>query len=146
MEPLMMPESKPHKPFDTATKRLIDTDPLAWLHLAGLPGSRVLPENTNLTTLTADADRFFRVEEDGKDPYLANVELQSGDETHGDDRMLLYAAIAYYKLKIPVQSVVFLLRPEADGSGFSGSAGFVTPTGSRLLFTYRLVQGLGDSR
>ena len=82
----MLSESKPHKPFDTATKRLVDTDPLAWLHLAGLSGSRVQPENANLTTLTADADRFFRVEEDGKEPYLAHVELQSGDEPNGDDR------------------------------------------------------------
>ena len=135
-----MSENKPHKPFDTATKRLLEADPLAWLRYVGLPGTRVQLENANLTTLTADADRILRVEGEEIQPYLAHIEFQSSDEPGGDERVFVYAAIAFYKLNLPVQSVVILLRPEAEGPGFSGRTGFVAPSGGMLQFTYRLVK------
>ena len=135
-----MAERTAHKPFDTATKRLLEADPLAWLHYVGLPGSRVHLENTNLTTLTADADRILLVEGEGLETYLADIEFQSGDEATGDARVFLYAAIAFYKFALPVQSVVILLRPEAEGSGFTGRTGFAAPGGGSMECTYRLVR------
>lgn len=135
-----MPESRLRKPFDTATKHPLEADPLAWLHYVGLPGTRVRLENTNLTTLTADADRILLVEGEGVDPYLADIEFQSGDELGGDERVFLYSALAFYKFALPVQSVVILLRPEAEGAGFTGRTGFLAPGGGRMEFTYRLVK------
>ncbi len=72
---------RPHKPFDTVTKELIEVDPLAWLHLVGLPGEAVQMEDTNLTTLTADADRVMRVSHTS--PYIANLEMQATDKEEG---------------------------------------------------------------
>src|SRR5437879_5866824 len=99
-----------HKPFDTATKHLLETDPLAWLQFVGLPGATARLENTNLTTMTADADRILWVEGEATQPYLADIEFQSSGEEDGDERIFLYAALLFRKHKLPVQSVVILLR------------------------------------
>ncbi len=136
-----MPEDQPlHKPYDIATKHLLEFDPLAWLHFAGLPGDTVHLENTNLTTLTADADRILRVEGAGISPYLTDIEIQTTDEPDGDERVFMYAALGFYRFRLPVQSVVILLRPRAAGPGFTGRTGFVAPGGGQMEFTYRLIK------
>ncbi len=129
-----------HKPFDTATKHLLETDPLAWLRFVGPPGTSASLRDTNLTTLTADADRVLFVEYAGEDPYLADIEFQASDEEDGDERVFLYAALLFRRYKLAVQSVVVLLRPEAEGPGFTGKTGFVAPGGGSLSFTYRIVK------
>src|SRR3954449_3540720 len=82
-----------NKPFDTATKHLLETDPLAWLHIAGLPGTSATLRDSNLTTLTADADRVLWVEGEPGGSYLADIEPQSTHEEDGDERVFLYAAL-----------------------------------------------------
>lgn len=67
-----------HKPFDVVTKELLEADPLAWLRLVGLPGAAATLEDTNLTTLTVDADRVMRVAHTA--PYIANIEFQASRE------------------------------------------------------------------
>ena len=135
-----MAESKPHKPFDTATKGLLEYDPLAWLHFVGLPGTHVRMENTNMTTVTSDADRIMMVDEGDPNRYAANVEFQSGPDPGGDKRVFLYSAIGFCKLDVPIVSVVVLLRPEAEGPGFTGKLGFNAPGGGFMQFGYKLVR------
>ena len=109
--------AEPYKPFDVATKQLIEADPLAWLRLVGLSGSAVEIISADLSTLVADADRILRV----SDPdYLAHLELQSTYKTDMDDRAFMYNAVIYYKHRLPVISVVVLLRKEADGPAITG--------------------------
>ena len=62
------------KPFDAATRHLVEIDPLAWLELAGLAGTDAELIDANLSTVTSEADRILHV----KTPeYLAHVELQA---------------------------------------------------------------------
>ena len=49
-----------NKPFDVATKHLVESNPMDWLEYAGLPGSAVEWIETNLTAVTSDADKILR--------------------------------------------------------------------------------------
>jgi predicted transposase YdaD len=107
------------KQFDAATKRLVESAPHAWLGYVGLPGTFVKLEDADLSTVTAEADRFLRV----RDPnYLAHLELQAGHEVDMGDRMLRYSALGYVKHNLPVVGVLVLLRPEAGGPAITGQA------------------------
>src|SRR5271155_2906730 len=128
---------RPHKPFDTVTKDLLEADPLAWLQLVGLPGEAVRMEDTNLTTLTAEADRVMWVTH--TPPYVANFEMQASHKDDGDRKVFRYAAILHYKYCVEIESVVLLLRPEAEGPGFTGRLHYRAP-GSEVTFHYRLVR------
>ncbi len=112
------------KPFDAATKHLIQTDPLAWLRYAGLPGTQVQLRDADFSTVTAEADRVLHVR---TPEYLAHIELQSTYQTDMGKRMLLYNALAYSRYDLPVQSVLILLRKEADGPAMSGQVRCVVP-------------------
>lgn len=56
--------------------------------------------------------------------------------------MLVYGVLAYAKHSLPVQSVVILLRREADGPGMSGRAGYVVPDSpdGSVEMRYRVVR------
>lgn len=60
------------KPFDAATKQLVQKDPLAWLRFLGLPGETVELVDTDLTSVVAEADRILRVH---NPDYLAHFEM-----------------------------------------------------------------------
>jgi len=127
------------KPFDAATKQLVEADPLAWLAYTGLPGKRAELVDADLTTVTSEADRIIFVH----DPdYLAHVEMQATYKDDMDIRVLRYNALTYCKYLLPVQSVVILLRKEADGPAMSGRAGYQTPPGAggSLSLTYRVIR------
>ena len=62
------------KPFDVATKQLVEADPLAWLRFLGLPGTSAELIDADLATVVAEADRILRVT---NPDYLAHVEMQA---------------------------------------------------------------------
>src|SRR5207247_41577 len=91
-------------------------------------------------------DRILWVEGEDTQTYLADIEFQSSGEEDGDERVFLYAALLFRKYRLPVQSVLILLRPEAE-VGFTGKTGFVAPGGGSLTFTYQRINDLsGNSR
>ena len=51
------------------------------------------------------------------------------------DRTLFYNVVAYYKYRLPIESVVLLLRKEADGPAMSGRVAY-----GSLTFGYRVVR------
>lgn len=127
------------KPFDAATKRLVEADPLAWLRCAGLPGTEAELIDADLATITSEADRFLRV----RNPdYLGHIELQAGYESNMGDRALRYNVLGYCKYGLPVQTAVFLLRPEADGPALTGRVeyGVAGSPDCWLSFGYRVVR------
>lgn len=110
-----MPE--PHKPYDTSTKNLIDSDPLAWVHFLGLPGGSAGLFDTNLVTVLSDADRVLRV----SDPdYFVLLEMLSTYDPASPERVLMYRSILRSKRKMRVKCVILLLRGSADGAAISG--------------------------
>lgn len=50
-------------------------------------------------------------------PYIAHLELQAKYKFDDDERFLVYNVLVGRQNGLPVRTVVFLLRPEADGPG-----------------------------
>ena len=108
-----MQEGRGPRPFDVATRRLIETDPAGWLALAGLPvdGPVRLLDSDVATVLT---------EVDAASPWLAHLEPQTTHDPVLPRRMLQYHVLLLHRHDKPVASTVNLLRPEADGPELSG--------------------------
>ena len=77
------------KPFDAATKRLLEIDPAGWLACPGLPiTGPVRAVDSDLSTVTAEADTILQVGEPAD--YLAHIELQVGHDLSLPRRLLHY--------------------------------------------------------
>jgi predicted transposase YdaD len=120
------------KPFDVATKQLVESNPLAWLRFLGLQGETAELIDADLATVVAEADRVLRVT---NPDYLAHFELQASYRKDMGDRMFFYNAVAYYRYRQPVESAVLLLRKEADGPALSGRVAYAS-----LDFRYHVVR------
>ena len=126
------------KPFDAATKRLVESGPTGWLAYAGLQGEQAELVDADLTTITSEADRILRVH---NPDYLAHLELQVSYVKEYGDAVLRYNALACTRYHLPVQSVIILLRKEADGPGMSGVVHYPVPGGEgELYFRYKVVR------
>jgi len=67
------------KPFHATTRQLIELGPADWLAYLGIPvadPSRVTVIDSNLSTVTAEADRVIRVEDPR--PWIEHIELRAG--------------------------------------------------------------------
>jgi predicted transposase YdaD len=128
--------------YDVTTKHLIESRPRDWLALAGLhvpPAAAVSVVDADLSTLTSMADKLIRVD-DANGSYLVHVEFQSGFDANPDLRVLLYNVLARWRHRIPVRSIVFLLRSEAESPGSTVRFLEGAFEGSRLEFSYELVR------
>lgn len=107
------------KPFDVTTKYLLEADPAGWLEYVGLgrPAATSIID-ADLATVTSAADKVIRVE--GPTPWLGHLELQSSRDLGLPDRLLQYNVLLWNRHGLPVQSVVVLLRREADHPEFTG--------------------------
>jgi predicted transposase YdaD len=109
------------KHFDATMRELIELEPAAWLrflHILVADPSRVTVINSNLSTVTADADKVIWVDE--ASPWIEHVELQAGRDIELPDRVHWYSALLWRRHKVPVHSTVVLLRPVADGPELGG--------------------------
>lgn len=127
------------KPFDAATKYLIESRPSDWLALAGFPaGLPVQVIDADLATVTSEADRVLRVNADP--PWLAHLELQASHDADLAGRMLHYNVLLQRRHHLPVWSLVVLLRPEA-GRRETGTLERRMPDGRAVhLFHYGIVR------
>src|SRR3954469_16177603 len=111
------------KAYDATTKELIERHPLDWLPRAGLPvpaGATVSVVDAELSTFTTAADKVIEV--GGPESYLAHLELQTGSDETLDLRVLVYNSLLRLRLRLrlPVRSVVFLVRLAAMPPGVTG--------------------------
>jgi predicted transposase YdaD len=128
------------KPFDATTKDLLESDPVAWMAYLGLhPQGAVEVIDSDLSTITAEADKVFRVS--GPEPYLVHVEMQSSADTTLPHRLLRYNVLLDYRHKMRVWSVAILLRPEAEAATLTGSLDLRLPDGQQVHdFRYGVVK------
>ena len=95
--------------------------------------------DSDITTLTASADKVIRVSE--PEPYLVNIELQS---YHDSDlvRTLWYRQVALdYRHNLPVLTVVVLLRKEANSPHLTGRYERKVPDGFQTnRYNYKVVR------
>ncbi len=74
--------------------------------------------DSDITALTASADKVIRV--GGLEPFLVNIELQSGNDAQLM-RTLWFRQVAIdYRHDLPVLTVLVLLRKEANSPSLTG--------------------------
>ena len=128
------------KQYDATLKSLVERYPFDWLRLLGVePAGPVELIDTDLSTITALPDKVVKVSE--AEPWLLNVELQASYDPSLPERMAVYSLLLSWRHGLPVRSVVFLLRREADGPAMSGVWQRQHPrTGSYFEFHYDVVR------
>lgn len=126
--------------FDVSAKELVWDGPAAWLGRVGIrPPGPVDVIDSDITALTAAADKVIRV--GGSEPFLVNVELQSSHEIDLVETLWFRQAALYHRHKLPVLTVLILLRREANSPGFKGSFETRMPDGYQTnLYNYRIVR------
>jgi hypothetical protein len=108
----------PHR-YDASTKYLLEVRLADWLPLSGRKTkARVRIVNADVSTVTAAADRVLLIEDTF--PWIAHFELQAGRDLLLPDRSQMYNAVIGWKQRVPVLSVIVLLRPAADGPELTG--------------------------
>jgi predicted transposase YdaD len=133
------------KPFDATTKDLLEADPVAWLAYLGLhPQGAVEVIDSDLSTVTAEADKVFRVA--GPEPYLVHIEMQSSADATLPRRLLRYNILLDYRHNLRVWSVAILLRPEVEAANLTGSLDLRLPDGQAVHdFRYGAVRAWQQS-
>jgi len=109
------------KPFDATLRKLIELEPVAWLRFLHIPvadPARVKVIDSNLSTVTAEADKVLWVGD--PEPWIELVELQAGRNLDLPERVHWYSTIIRHSFQVPVHSTIILLRPAADGSDLNG--------------------------
>ena len=108
-------------PFDTTTRYLIQAYPADWLAFLGfgLTGP-VEVIDANLSTVSAEVDKVVRIG-DARSGRLVHVEFQSGYDPRIGERLLRYNAMLLEERRLPVASVLVLLRPAASGPASTGT-------------------------
>ena len=130
--------------FDPVLKRLADKYGSDWVgfqqQLLGLPvGGKFEVIQPNLLTGTLDADRVFQVDSPG--PMLIHTEWESSSSLDRPDRFLLYNTLLTRQTGLPVQTVVILLRKEANSSDLTGTLTRYLPTEQKYLeWSYAVVR------
>jgi hypothetical protein len=109
------------KPFDASLNGLIDEYFVDWANFlasrVGLPKSAARAIDTDLAT-TVQADRLFRL--DGPPEAVLHLELEASGHLGIPEELLRYNVLARHATRLPVQSVVILLRPKATASDLTG--------------------------
>ncbi len=131
------------KPYDASGKLLFDLGPADWLAVAGLAvpagGAGVTVVDADLSAVSAAPDKLIRVDA-GPGSFLVNVDIQAGPDPTLDGRILMYNAVARWRHRLPVRSVVFLLHPRAVTPDLAGRIVDRAADDDLLEFAYRLVR------
>ena len=95
------------KPFDATMRKLIELEPAAWLRFLHIPVSdpaRVMVIDSNLSTVTAEADRVLWVDE--ACTWIEHVELQAARDIELPDRVHGYSTLLHRSRKVPVHATI----------------------------------------
>ena len=128
------------KPFDAVSKELLQLDPAGWAAFLGVvrPADRVVLRDSELSTVTAAADKVLVIEDDP--PWIIDVEFQSSRELSVPRQLLKYSALLHDRHRVPVASVLVLLHREADSPAYSGRYPVAPPFGPAWEFGYTVMR------
>ena len=126
--------------FDVSAKELIWDDPGAWLDRLGIgPPGPIVVIDSDITTLTAAADKVIHV--GGAQPYLVNFEVQSSHQTDLVETTWFRHAALFHRHRLPVLTVIVLLRRDANSPSFTGCFEIRLPDGWLTnQYNYRVVR------
>ena len=117
-------------PFDAILKHLPQAYPQDWARFAGV-SAPVSVIDADVSTVTAAADKVLWVEE--PHPWILHLEFQASHDPTLGSRVLHYNVLLGVRHKVPVRSLVILLRPEADGRDLTGTVHWSWPSGQTYL-------------
>ncbi len=130
--------------YDITLKHLLDAFAADWIGALapriGLPpGVGVEPLDADLSTVQVMADKVFRLRH--PDLGLLHLEPQASHDLELPDRLLVYNSLLHRRHGGPVQSVVLLLRREADSPALTGTLRRVRSNGREYLrFDYDVIR------
>jgi predicted transposase YdaD len=106
-------------PFDATLKALVERFQHDYEAMMGLNEFLPLsPLNVDLSTITAATDIALG---HGEPPdRIVDINFQSGPDEDLEARVLLYNVLFHYRFRVPVHSVLVLLRPLADRQQCTG--------------------------
>ena len=130
--------------FDVSAKELVWDGPAAWLERFGIgPIGPVDVIDSDITALTAAADKVIKV--GGPEPYLVNIELQSSHEKDLVETTWFRQAALFHRHRLPVLTVLVLLRRETNSPSFTGSFEIRMRDGWQTnQYNYRVVRMWGE--
>ncbi len=128
------------KPYDASLKALLEVSPSAWPRLAGFQPRAVKIIDADVSTVTAATDKVLRL--GGKEPALMHFEFQSSPDAGLPGRIHCYNGLVKQRHRLPVHSVVVLLRREANLGTINGIYHECFPGRSQpyLVFHYQVLQ------
>src|SRR5215831_3643090 len=100
------------KPYDAIPKALLDIHPADWPAFLGVSARKVEIVDADVSTVTAATDKVLLVRSDEGD-RIQHFDFQSGPDASLPRRSHGYSAVLEARHGLPVEGVVFLLRPEA---------------------------------
>jgi predicted transposase YdaD len=106
------------KPFDATSKFLVETRPEDWVAFLHLPPGPVEIKETDMSTVSAAADRVMYV--GAEEPYILHIEFQADKDDEMIERMLEYHVHIARRQKIPVETVLIVLRSFEGHRRFTG--------------------------
>lgn len=108
------------KPFDAASKVLIETSPEAWIRLAGYePQGKVEVVSADLSAVTSAADYAIEVQDPGE-TWIAHIEFVSNFQRDLPRDLVIRNALLRKRSGCPVLTIVILLHPNAYRPELSG--------------------------
>ncbi len=105
-------------PYDVTTKSLLQAHPLDWLGFLGIKADSVEIVDADLSTIVAEADKALLLELPGRE--ILNIEFQSGFKPDMVERFLEYSVLLRRRYRLPVRTIVMLMRPQADRDSLTG--------------------------
>ncbi len=114
------------KPFDSVFKDLLERDPAGWVRLAlGPIAGRPTLVDADISTVSGAADKVVLLER--ADPFVVHFEAFASWDPSILARAMNYNGIHHRRHALPVDSVLVVLRPEADHSSLTGEYRVVVP-------------------
>ncbi|HWY86878.1 MAG TPA: hypothetical protein VNX28_09145 [Gemmataceae bacterium] len=129
------------KPFDATPKWLVEMRPFDWPAFLGVMARAVEVVDADVSTVTAAADKVLLVRADDGD-RIQHLDFQSGPDASVPRRTHGYSALLEERHQLPVESVVVLLRPEANLGAINGVYERSLPSAGApyLHFRYRVIR------
>jgi predicted transposase YdaD len=126
-------------PFDATMKELGQDSPSDFLAALDVPPTRpVALLNVDLSTVTTSTDLVFGLGDPPEE--IVHVDFQSGPDADLHLNLLVFHALLYRRYRVPVHTIVLLLRPRARHPNLSGTLHYQPRPGrGKMDFGYQIV-------
>lgn len=128
------------KPYDAASKELLQLDPVAWAGFVGVvrPPQCIELTESDLSAVSAAADKVLLIRDEA--PWVLDIEFQSWRDPTAPRQLLKYNALLQERYKCPVASVLVVLAEDANTPAYSGRYAVNPPFGPAWEFGYTVVR------